>query len=229
MKPKAILFDVDGTLANTERWGHLPASNEALRAVGLPFQWDWTEFKKLALVPGSDNRLRQELEKRNYSANDIVNYIVKFLPLKKKFYVEKYGAEVKLRTGVKEFVQEAIKADIRLAIVSVSYEAQIHALLDNELPDEKAYFNPILGKESGIKTGSEGVLYKKCLQELGLKPEECVAIEDSPVGLAAARKEGIPTLVFYNDFSKNEKFVGAELVESSIANIDTKKVLDGVF
>ncbi|MEN8250692.1 MAG: HAD-IA family hydrolase [Bacteroidota bacterium] len=227
MKPKAIIFDVDGTIANSERWGHLPASNEAIKMLGLPFEWDWPTFKRMLTIPGTANRLRHELEARSYSKGDIEAYIGAFVPIKKELYINKYLPQVSLRTGIKEFMQRAIVKGVKMAIVSTTYEAQINELLATKLPDEKPFFNPVLGKESGVKTGSEGVLYERCLSELNLQPEECIVIEDSSAGLAAARKAGIPTLVFYNDYTENEDFKGAVLVESSITNVDPDKILAG--
>jgi HAD superfamily hydrolase (TIGR01509 family) len=228
MKPKAIIFDVDGTLANTERWGHLPACNDALKEIGLPFQWEWEYFKQLALISGTDARLRLELEKRDFPEDVIDDYVTRFGPIKKKYYLTKYVTQVNLRSGITAFIQKAIQQDIRLATVSVSYEAQIHALLDASLSEEKVYFSPILGKESGIKNGAEGMLYEKCLDILGLAPEECLAIEDSPCGLQSALKAGIPTWVFYNEFTEGQDFSGAAVVESSITKLNMEKIFNQI-
>lgn len=229
MKPKAIIFDVDGTIANSERWGHLPASNEAIKMLGLPFQWDWPTFKRMLTIPGNANRLRHELEARHYPQGDIDAYVDAFIPMKKELYINKYIPKVKLRTGIKEFMNVVIQARLRMAIVSTSYEAQINELLNSKLPDEKPFFNPVLGKESGVKTGPDGILYEKCLDVMKLKPAECVVIEDSSAGLVAALKAGIPTLICYNDYTENEDFSGAMQVESSIAKVNPENIFQGIY
>ena len=84
MKPEAIIFDVDGTIANSERWGHLPACNEAFKILSLPLEWDWPTFKQLLEIQGNANRLRYELTRMNeYSETDINAYIEAFVPIKK--------------------------------------------------------------------------------------------------------------------------------------------------
>ena len=228
MKPKAIIFDVDGTIANSERWGHLPACNEAFKLLGLPLEWDWPTFKKMLTIPGNANRLRHELTSMNtYSASDIDAYIDAFVPMKKELYITKYLQHVKLRGGVLDFINIIIEAHIKLAVVSTSYEAQIHELFNAKLADVKDYFAPVMGKESGIKTGHEGMLYEKCLVELGLDGHDCLAIEDSSAGLRAAAKAHIPTVVFYNEYTESEDFSKAVLVAPSVKSIDINKIING--
>jgi beta-phosphoglucomutase-like phosphatase (HAD superfamily) len=230
MKPEAIIFDVDGTIANSERWGHLPACNEAFKILGLPLEWDWPTFKQLLTIPGNANRVRHELTRMNdYAEPDINAFIEAFVPIKKELYITKYLKKVELRSGIKEFIEAIVAAHTRLAIVSTSYEAQINELLSAKLPIVKSYFKPILGKESGVKTGEYGVLYEKCLAELDLPAEKCLVIEDSGAGFEAAKKAGIPTVIFYNDYTEKEDFTGALLVDSSVQNIDMDKLINGEY
>ena len=149
------------------------------------------------------------------------------MPIKKELYISKFLKQVELRSGIREFIEAIVLAGKRLAIVSTSYETQINELLLAKLPEFKSYFKPILGKESGIKTGVQGMLYEKCLDELELPPELCLVIEDSASGLQAAKKAGIPTVVFYNDYTKDEDFSGAALVRPSVKDIDVNQLIDG--
>jgi putative hydrolase of the HAD superfamily len=230
MKPEAIIFDVDGTIANSERWGHLPACNEAFKILGLPLEWDWPTFKQLLAISGNANRVRHELTRMNeYAEPDINAFIEAFVPIKKELYITKYLKKVELRSGIKDFIEAIVAAHTRLAIVSTSYESQINELLSAKLPTLHSYFKPILGKESGVKTGEYGVLYEKCLAELALQAAQCLVIEDSRAGFEAARKAGIPTVIFYNDYTENEDFTGAFLVESSVQNIDMDKLINGEY
>ncbi len=217
---KLIIFDVDGTLADTERYGHLPASNEAVRLLGLDFQWDWNEFRELMPIPGNANRFRFTLERRGFQPDKIEPLVRKFESLKKRLYIEKYLPALELRKGVKELIGEIISANLRLAIVSTSYEAQIRALLDSKLPDVARRFEVVLGKESGLKTGKEGFLYQKCLTVMNCTPEEALAVEDSQEGLEAAVSVGIPTVVFYNDYTFGSGFEKAKLVAPGADFVD---------
>tara|TARA_R110001592_G_scaffold297601_2_gene568156 strand:- start:701 stop:1396 length:696 start_codon:yes stop_codon:yes gene_type:complete len=230
MKLKAVIFDVDGTIADTEQWGHLPACNDAFKLMGLNMYWDWKTFLPLLeKIPGNANRLRHVLEeKAAYTNVEIESIVNEFARIKKQIYIKKYAAKVPLRKGIMSFIEALISNNLRLAVVTTSYEKQVHALFDNQLTKYKKYFDPILGKESGVKTGKSGVLYEKCLKQLNLKPEECLVIEDSGSGTKAAIKASIPTVVTYNDYTKNEKFEGALMVSESIENIDIKDLIKNI-
>ena len=102
---KAIIFDVDGTLADTEKYSHFPSCNDAIAAIGLPFQWDWKTYLDLFhSIGGNTNRLRFYLEKLGYSAEEVEGFVERFAPLKQSFYIDKYLPRVKIRTGVKSIM-----------------------------------------------------------------------------------------------------------------------------
>ena len=216
MKLQALIWDVDGTLANTERDGHLPAVNEASAAVGQPLNWSWQEFQKRMVIPGNANRFQHELTERGLPQDEIKRLVAEFTKLKKQIYIEKYVANLPLRTGVREMIDAAIAADVRQAIVSTSHEVQIHALLNKQLSDVKEVFRPILGKESGTKTAPESPLYNRCQGMLGIPAEHILVIEDSEDGSQAAIRAGLPCAVFYTDYGFGDDFSGARLVARSI-------------
>lgn len=219
MKLKALIFDVDGTIANTEYRGHLPACNEAFATLGYPIKWTWDEFVAMQAVPGNAQRMRLSLQAWNprLSDQELDERVERLVALKKKFYIEKYLPDLPLRDGVLNIMQEALRRGVRLAVVSMSYEAQVNALLASRLPDIYAHMNPILGKESGPKTAPDSPLYKRCLAELGTKPEETLVIEDSQEGFEAAKRAGLPCAVMYNDYTFGKNFAGAQLVARSLA------------
>ena len=219
MKLKALIFDVDGTIANTEYRGHLPACNEAFATLGYPIKWTWDEFVAMQAVPGNAQRMRLSLQAWNPQLSDqqLDERVEQLVALKKKFYIEKYLPDLPLRDGVINIMQEALRRGIRLAVVSMSYEAQVNALLASRLPDIYVHLNPILGKESGPKTAPDSPLYKRCLAELGTKPEETLVIEDSQEGFEAAKRAGLPCAVMYNDYTFGKNFAGAQLVARSLA------------
>ncbi len=148
--------------------------------------------------------------------------VARFEPIKKKIYIEHYLPNLSLRKGVIPLLDEAINAQIPLAIVSTTYESQIHALLERQLKPYRAFFQIILGKESGPKTGENGMLYEKCVQLLSVPPSHILVIEDSQAGLQAALKAGLPVAVFYNEVTWGENFTGARLVARSLAPFNLK-------
>ncbi|MCB0549408.1 MAG: HAD hydrolase-like protein [Phaeodactylibacter sp.] len=217
---RALIFDVDGTLADTERHGHLPACNEAMRQLGMDVQWSFEEFIAMSHLPGSAFRLAYCLEQRGMPEEKIGRYVEAFKPLKQRLYIEKYLTRLHLRPGVKPMIEEALANGIRLAVVSTSYETQIHALLRAQLGDYYQHFAPILGKESGRKTDTNGLLHRQCLEQMGLTATEVIMIEDSEEGLEAALAAGIPTAVFYNDYTFGKPFRGARLVAPGLEHFN---------
>jgi len=213
---KALIFDVDGTIADTEQYGHLPASNEAMKELGLDIVWNWKTFSDwINTIPGNANRLEFSLQQTEMSQAEIEEYCKAFIPLKKKIYIDKYLPQLKLRPGVVSLMKEAIVNNIKLAVVSTSHESQIKALLRSQLPAIYPYFQPILGKESGRKTENDGFLHKKCLATLNIAASQAIVIEDAQNGLEAATCVNIPTVVFYNDYTFGSCFSKAKLVAPS--------------
>jgi HAD superfamily hydrolase (TIGR01509 family) len=215
---KAIIFDVDGTLADTERYGHWPASNEAFLALGYNIQWSWAEYKWLMHNHhGTSHRIKYSLEQHtNLSAAEREAVALQISTKKRALYLDKYVAEVPVRVGIPNLIDRAIQNDIRLAIVTQSHEEQVDALLRHHLPAAVPYFNPILGSRCGSKTDPESPVYKRCLTELGTSSQHTIAIEDSENGLKAALAAGLPCAVFYNDYTFGQKFSNAALVARSI-------------
>ncbi|MBK8901424.1 MAG: HAD-IA family hydrolase [Anaerolineaceae bacterium] len=228
MRLKALIFDVDGTIANTEHRGHLPACNEAFAAMGYPIQWTWEQFVAMQSIAGNALRMRQSLAAWNpaLSEEELETAVAQLVAHKKKFYIEKYLPELPLREGVVAIMEEALAGGVRLAVVSMSYEAQVNALLSTRLPHIYPHLNPILGKESGPKTAPDSPLYRRCLAELGTSLAETLVIEDSEEGFAAARRVGIPTAVIYNEYTFGKNFAGAQLVARSLAHFTLQQLED---
>jgi HAD superfamily hydrolase (TIGR01509 family) len=218
MPLEALIFDVDGTIADTEQEGHLPASNEAMALLGYPIQWTWEEFKQLLVIPGNGNRFRNALNQLEppLSPAEIDAAVIQFITLKQQLYIEKYLPRLSLRPGVARLIREAQERGVRLAIVSTSHEAQIKALLRARLSDVASEFSPILGKESGTKTLRDSTLYERCIRQLRIAPHNALVIEDSASGMNAALKAGLPVAVIYNDYTVDENFTGAALVARSL-------------
>jgi HAD superfamily hydrolase (TIGR01509 family) len=212
-KLRAIIFDVDGTLADTEKDGHLPACNEAFARMGFDIRWTWEEFKELLKIPGNARRMRLALSTRtSLSEREIDRIVPELFALKKESYLKRVG-NLPLRPGVERVVREAIDRGVRLAIVSVSDEEQVRALLKAKLPDSLHYFDPILGKQSGEKNAA---LFVDCVAKIGCDPSEALVIEDSEKGFNAAKEAGLRCAVVYNDYTKGQDFSGAELVVKSL-------------
>lgn len=223
MPLEAVIFDVDGTLVDSERHGHLAACNRAFEELDLGFQWSWDEFRQMLVIPGNGARLRHYLKTRLAFSDDRIESIIqRFLPLKQRIYNEELVKTLPLRPGVRLLIDSIIRRGLRLAIVSTSHESQIRALLQHHFADIMDRFDPVLGKESGIKVGEEGWLYSRCLQEMRLPAENVIAIEDSRAGMEAALKAGLSVLVVRNEVTWNEDFSGADRVEDQFTGLSVR-------
>ncbi len=220
MKLKALIFDVDGTIANTEREGHWPACNEAFVRLNYPVQWSWAEYKQLLPLPGTQARARQTLAdiRPDLVGAALDEIVEEFTAVKREIYLEKYATAATLRPGVKKLVAEAVAHHLKLAIVTLSHEAQVMAMLQKQMPQFAGAFNPILGKEAGPKHAPGSPLYTRCLAELDLPGDEVLVIEDSEGGTAAAVEAGLPVMVAYNDYTENGRFPGACLITPTLAS-----------
>jgi beta-phosphoglucomutase-like phosphatase (HAD superfamily) len=217
-----IIFDVDGTLAETEDLGHRLACNEAFHTMGYAFSWSSEEFKALQPIAGNRKRMRMALETLEPSMGEVaIDEAVRALfALKQRLYIEKYLPTIPLREGVRELVAEAVARGVKLSVVTTSDEPQVHALLDQKLPEFKGHFHPILGKLAGEKTAPHAPLHHRCLAEMGTARQHTLVIEDYEVGMQAAVRAEIPVAVFYNSYTFGQGFAGAALVAPSLAHFN---------
>jgi HAD superfamily hydrolase (TIGR01509 family) len=238
MTLRALLFDLDGTLADTERLGHRPAYNRAFRKLGLPFRWGPKLYRRLLRRPGGQERLLHYLER--YAPDlgpqaeavqaDPRGWVKTVHSLKSRYFrhlVRK--GRVPLRPGVARLMGEARAAGLRLAIVTSASRATLKPILRHSLGDE-------LVRQFDVRVCGEDVEHKKpapdlyllALARLDLAPGECVAIEDSEMGLTAATAAGIRTVVTANDNTMHEDFGQAQLVLDTLGEPDAPStVLQG--
>ncbi len=222
MALKALLFDVDGTLADTEPQGHLPAYNRAFRELGLDWKWSKTLYRKLLLQPGGRERIDHYLQEHNPDLGahkggverDRGAWVDDLHQVKSKHFRRRLkSGRVPLRPGVRRLMLEAVEQGLQLGIVTNASKASLKAFLTHALGDE-------LRKHISVVTSGEEVARKKpapdiyllACQRLGLQPDECVAVEDSAMGLQAARSAGIAVVVTVNADTRNQDFSKALLV-----------------
>lgn len=222
MTLRALLFDLDGTLADTERLGHRPAYNRAFKKLGLSFRWGPKLYRKLLKQPGGQERLLHYLkryqpelgEHQAAAAADPQAWTRSVHDLKSRYFrrLVRRG-RVPLRPGVARLMQEARSAGLRLAIVTSASRATLKPILRHSL-------GAALMQEIELLVCGEDVAHKKpapdlyhlALARMDLAPRECVAIEDSAMGLAAATAAGVPTVITPNDNTLHESFDQALLV-----------------
>jgi HAD superfamily hydrolase (TIGR01509 family) len=211
---QAILWDVDGTLAETERHGHRVAFNQAFAACGLPWHWDEARYGELLQVAGGRERLLHDMDSRSDAPASLAErtaLAVRLHKLKNDCYArlaEQGG--IPLRPGVLELMRECRAAGITMAIATTSSRANVGALLHGHLGvDWPGWFGSVVcGEDVGCKKPDPEV-YLLALEQLQCAPRNALAIEDSPLGAAAARAAGVAVIITRSSYFEAGHIEGA--------------------
>lgn len=221
-KLRALVFDCDGVLAETERDGHRIAFNRTFAAKGYDFEWDVALYKELVKIGGGKERMKHFFDRTSWPAGttDKDALIKELHQLKTDYYTQIIeSGELPLRPGVARVVDEAVAAGVKLAVCSTSNEKSVHTVVERLLgPARKAKFDVILAGDVVSKKKPDPEIYLLVLQRLGLKPTECVVIEDNRNGLRAAKGAGMYCLVTTNSYTEDEDFREADLVVSELGD-----------
>jgi len=232
-KLQALLFDVDGTLADTEKDGHRVAFNMAFDQEGLGWNWDEGLYGDLLAVTGGKERIRFYLEKFNTEFTkpaDFDSFVKNLHALKTKFYVELMQAgRVPLRPGVESLIKEAKAAGMRMAVVTTTTPENVTALLDNTLgKNSESWFEVIAAGDIVPAKKPAPDIYEWALEQMNLKAEDTIAFEDSLNGTLSSVGANIKTIVTINDYTKDDDFSGAVVVLDKMgSDKDAFKVLSG--
>jgi HAD superfamily hydrolase (TIGR01509 family) len=214
---QAILFDVDGTLAETERDGHRPAFNQAFAEAGLDWHWDEVLYGKLLAVTGGKERIRHFAERyapKVAAQPDFPALVQRLHAAKTRHYMDIVNAgALPLRQGIAELIQAARQAGIRLAIATTTSPENVDALLRASLAAESADWFEVIGAGDIVPAKKPAPdIYLWVLERLGLPAAACIAIEDSANGLRAARAAGLRTVVTVGEYTRGDDFSGAAQV-----------------
>ncbi len=217
MALRALIFDVDGTLANTERDGHRPTFNSAFEEVGLDWHWNEKFYGTLLNVTGGEERIRHYAEKYDpatFARPDFEQLVKRIHDIKTRNYQRLLAARtIPLRSEIGHLICEARTEGVRLAIASSSKRENIVGLLQANLgPTADTWFDVIASGEDVAAKKPSPEIYLWALDKLGLPARDCLAVEDSVHGLAASLEAGIPTVVTASDYTINEDFEGARMV-----------------
>lgn len=202
---RALLWDVDGTLAETERDGHLVAFNRAFEAVGVPWRWSEAQYGELLAVAGGYERLMHDLRHRAHLPGKPAERAALARELhrvKDVIYADIVRrGELPLRAGVVELIAECHHAGLPMGIVTTTSHANVAALLARHLGRGwRGGFATVMCAEQAPLKKPDPQVYLRALAALQLPAAEAVALEDSPAGIEAARAAGVPVIVTRSHF-----------------------------
>ena len=222
---KCLLWDVDGTLADTERDGHRVAFNMAFEEAGMDRRWSVETYGELLKVTGGKERMQFDIDRGGMP--EIPYEKIAELHARKTIHYQTLIADglIPLRAGVLRLLEEAYAAGITLGVSTTTTPSALDALIEHSLGKE--WFDRFAVLAAGDivpnkKPASD--IYDYALEQLGMAAEHTVALEDSGNGWLSARDAGLKCVVTINDYTANQDFTGADLVVSELGEPDRSAV-----
>ncbi len=215
----ALLWDIDGTLADTERDGHRIAFNQAFREAGLDWDWSVEHYGELLTITGGKERIRHYLSVYRPDIEPLTAAAIARLHQAKTVHYTTLLArgKIPLRPGVARLLAEAKDAGLRLAIATTTTPENVTALLTHTLgPESLAWFEVIAAGDIVSAKKPAPDIYHHTLTQMGLSAAQCLVLEDSANGYQAAQAAQLATVITVNAYTRDHDFPGALSVLSDL-------------
>ncbi len=222
----ALIFDCDGVLADTERYGHLPAFNQTFREFGLPVQWSEEEYGVKLQIGGGKERMASMLtpefvQRANLPTDPagLKEVLAEWHKRKTAIY-KQMTIEGKLpgRPGIARIVEEALQAGWKLAVASTSAEESVRAVLEVVVGKDRAAHFEVLAGDIVPRKKPAPDIYLLALDRLQVTSDEALVIEDSRNGLLAAMGAGLRCVITLSSYTWGEDMSEALLVVSDLGD-----------
>jgi HAD superfamily hydrolase (TIGR01509 family) len=225
---RALIFDCDGVLGDTELHGHLPAFNQMWAELGVPWQWSAKEYAGKRQIGGGKERMASLFEDARFlrvvhpPAGEPERNRLLVLWHRRKTMIYKSLVEegrIPVRSGVRRLAEEALDRGWALAVASTSAPDSVETMLCRAVgPVTAARFSLILAGDVVRAKKPAPDIYRLAAARLGLSPAHCVAVEDSRNGVAAAVAAGMKCVVTVTDSTREDDFSGADLVLTGLGD-----------
>jgi HAD superfamily hydrolase (TIGR01509 family) len=224
MTLRALLWDVDGTLAETEDEGHRIAFNRSFAEAGLNWHWDSALYGELLAIAGGKERLLAWWRRIDAAAADApaaAAMVRRLHERKTAIYVDLLsGGAIQLRPGVQALLQQAQAAGLRQAIATTTTPENVTQLVEVTLGADGHRLFEVVGAGDVVAAKKPAPdIYLWVMAQLGLRAHECLALEDSAVGARAAQAAGVPVLL------TRSRHTGGAPIPGCVADLAS---LDGV-
>jgi HAD superfamily hydrolase (TIGR01509 family) len=221
---KALIFDVDGTLADTEDV-HRLAFNRAFVQSGLEWEWSQELYGQLLAVTGGKERIRHYVNTHmtGFMENDeLTDFAAELHKAKTAIYTRMLAdGEIQMRCGVARLLREAREGGMKLAIATTTTYANVEALINNALQADAMDWFEVVGAGDVVPRKKPAPdIYDLVLDKLQLSPHQCMAFEDSANGVRSARGAKLRTIVTLNHYTQEHDFNGASIVLDQLGEPD---------
>ncbi|MDD4591126.1 MAG: HAD-IA family hydrolase [Parabacteroides sp.] len=230
---KAIFFDMDGTIMDTEKDGHRVAFNQAFAEYGIPVEWTVSKYHELLQIAGGKERMKHYFqgEGKKYlpEGTSLTDLIPKLHQLKTQRYISLIeNGKLPLRPGIQRLMKEANEKNIFVGICTTSNEKAAKAAIDSLLSGIK--IDLLLAGDVVSRKKPDPEIYQLALQKTNMPRNGVIVIEDSENGVIAAKNAGLRVLVTVNEYTRNENLSLADAVVTSLGdNQEKAQILAGNF
>lgn len=226
---KALIFDCDGVLAETERDGHRVAYNMAFEEMGINAHWSLEEYGKLLRFTGGKERMKHFFSENpsDFPVKKFDDqYIQEIHNCKTKIYINMISEnKLKLKPGIERLIKEAYDKDVQLFVCSTSHQDSVLKLLEMNLGQEGIdYFTGIFCGDVVKRKKPSPDIYNLVKRKFGLSGEECLVIEDSRAGLLSAKAAGMRCIITPSFYNLDEDFKEADAIVSSLGDPGDTKI-----